>query len=83
MRSHCKGELWAEAWSPDSTKFVTGGDDMTLRIFDASTYEELHCYQMKEPIRGVDWSPLKGELIVAGDYRGGIHLFNTSLEQLY
>ncbi len=39
MKSHCKGELWGEAWSPDSKQFVTAGDDCTLRIYDAITFE--------------------------------------------
>lgn len=38
MTSHCKGELWGEAWSPNCQQFITAGDDKTLRIFDATTY---------------------------------------------
>ena len=42
LQSHYLDELWAESWSPDSQKFVTGGDDKTVRIYDANTYEMLH-----------------------------------------
>ncbi len=47
MQSHYENELWAESWSPDSSKFVTGGDDATVRIYDAKSFEMLHCYKMK------------------------------------
>ena len=49
---------------------MTGGDDKTVRIYDANTYEMLHSIQMKERIRGIDWEGSKGELIVVGDYKG-------------
>ncbi len=39
MTSHYKGELWAEAWSPNSEQFLTAGDDKTLRIYDTRTFE--------------------------------------------
>ena len=38
MQSHYENELWAESWSPDSQRFVTGGDDKTVRMYDASTF---------------------------------------------
>ncbi len=47
MTAHYKGELWAESWSPDKTRFVTGGDDCTLRIFDTSTLQQTHFFKMK------------------------------------
>lgn len=47
MQSHFMDELWAEAWSPDSQKFVTGGDDKTIRIYDAHSYDMIHSYTMK------------------------------------
>ena len=34
---------------------MTGGDDKTIRVWDAETYVMLHCHQMKERIRGLDW----------------------------
>lgn len=60
MTSHYKGELWAESWSPDRQHFVTGGDDKTIRIFDAKTYKQIHIYKMKDQIRGIDWEPSQG-----------------------
>lgn len=37
---------------------------------------------MKEQIRGVDWEKSSGELIIVGDYKGNIFLFNNKLELL-
>ena len=82
MQSHYADELWAECWSPDGKKFVTGGDDKTLRIYDADTFEMEHSYELKERVRGVDWERSKGELIVVGDYKGKLYLFNPQLELL-
>jgi WD40 repeat protein len=47
MTSHYKGELWAESWSPDGQRFVTGGDDKIIRIYDATTFKQLYFYKMK------------------------------------
>lgn len=55
LTSHCRGELWAEAWSGDRTRFVTGGDDKTVRLWDSGSYRQLKVYKMKENIRGLDW----------------------------
>ena len=38
MQSHYENELWAESWSPDNQRFVTGGDDKTVRMYDATTF---------------------------------------------
>lgn len=82
MQSHYEVELWAESWAPDSKKFVTGGDDKTIRIYDAKSYDLLHIHQMKERIRGIDWEKSKGDLIVVGDYKGKIYLFDSQLQPL-
>lgn len=37
---------------------------------------------MKEKVRGIDWERSKGELIIVGDYKGKIYLFNSKLELL-
>lgn len=82
MTGHYKGELWAESWSPDKESFVTGGDDRTIRIFDIKSYKQKSLFKMKEQVRGIDWEQSKGELIVVGDYKGKIYLFDTELNLL-
>lgn len=41
-----------------------------------------YSFKMVNMIRGIDWQPSQGELIVAGDWKGKIYLFNKNLEQL-
>jgi microtubule-associated protein-like 6 len=82
MTAHYKGELWAESWSPDKTRFVTGGDDCTLRIFDISTLQQTHFFKMKEKVRGLDWEQTGNDIIVVGDYKGKIYLFDSELNPL-
>ena len=31
--------LWGLAWSPDGTRIITGSEDATVRLWDASTGE--------------------------------------------
>ena len=82
MQSHYIDELWAESWSPDSKRFVTGGDDKTVRMYDVATYEMISILPMKERIRGLDWEKKEGELIVIGDYKGKIYLCDEKLSIL-
>jgi transcription initiation factor TFIID subunit 5 len=36
MRGHGKGGIWSLSWSVESTVLVSGGADMTVRVWDAS-----------------------------------------------
>lgn len=74
---HCKGQLWAEAWSQDKLRFITGGDDRTVRLWDSATFKQLKLFKMKEQIRGLDWHQKGDGLIVVGDYKGKIYLFDS------
>lgn len=80
LTSHCRGELWAEAWSADKKRFLTGGDDKTIRVWDSNSYKQLALFQMKDQVRGVDWHS-SGNIII-GDYRGRIYLFDEDLQLL-
>lgn len=37
---------------------------------------------MKQQIRGIDWEQSAGNLIVVGDFKGKIHLFDSELNFL-
>ena len=80
LTSHCRGELWAEAWSADKKRFLTGGDDKTIRVWDSNSYKQLALYKMKDQVRGVDWHS-SGNIVI-GDYRGRIYLFDEDLKLL-
>lgn len=82
LTAHCKGELWAESWSPDKQRFATGGDDATVRVFDIKSLQQLHLFKMKEKVRGIDWEQSQGELIVVADYKGKVYLFDSELNLL-
>jgi hypothetical protein len=37
---------------------------------------------MKEKVRGIDWEQSGNDIIIVGDYKGKIYLFDTELNQL-
>ena len=82
MTAHCKGQLWAEAWSHNKQRFVSGGDDRTIRLWDSSTFKQLNLFKMKQQVRGVDWHKKENGLIVVGDYKGKLFLFDSDLNLL-
>ncbi len=82
LTGHWKGELWAEAWSHDKQRFITAGDDFTVRLWDSVNRKQLKLHKMKEQVRGVDWNQKPDGNIVVGDYRGMIYLFDSELNLL-
>lgn len=79
MKSHFQGELWACTFSPDGKNFVSAGDDKTLRIYDVKSRKMAASYKLDNMIRSVDWCQNK-PLIVCGDYKGKIFLFDEKLQ---
>ncbi|MGW6931039.1 pentapeptide repeat-containing protein, partial [Lentzea sp. NPDC054927] len=62
------GAVNAVAWSPDNTRILTGGNDRTVRIWDATTGQLLH--QLTEHddwVRAVAWSPDNTRILTGGD----------------
>lgn len=77
LNGHFEGELWGAATAPNGTRFVTSGDDKTIRIWDFVSHEQKAVFgPMKDLVRAVDWSN-DGKLIVAGDKNGIIYLFDA------
>lgn len=59
---------WAVAWSPDGTRFVTGREDGTARIWDAITYDELATLAgHSAEVTDVAWSPDGTRIATAGE----------------
>jgi WD40 repeat protein len=66
------GNATAVAFSPDGKFLATGGDDHTARIWDASTWSELHKIQVAEGnVRSVAFTPDGKSLVTTSlDYDG-------------
>ncbi|MFL5799047.1 MAG: protein kinase domain-containing protein [Actinomycetota bacterium] len=70
LRGHT-GTVFAVAWSPDSSRLVTGGSDGTTRVWkigtdDARAQWSLSAQETKSGIVGVAFSP-DGTRVMAGD----------------
>jgi polyadenylation factor subunit 2 len=64
------------AFAPTDSKFVTGGDDATLKIFDfASAEQEMELKGHQWEVRSLDWHPNKG-LIVSGSKDHSVKLWD-------
>lgn len=64
-------------WSPDNSKIISGGWDNTLRVWDASSGEELRVIYSDSPwFESVAWSP-SGDLIAVGHKDGLVYIIDT------
>jgi len=65
LRGHV-GRVNAVAYNPDGKRLATGGEDHTIRIWDAATGREVACFRGHTgPINGVAWSPDGSRLATA------------------
>jgi WD40 repeat protein len=58
MEQGSKNQVYGLAWSPDGKEIASGGDDMLVRIWDATTgHTVLICQGHTDTIFSVAWSP--------------------------
>jgi serine-threonine kinase receptor-associated protein len=62
---------------PSGTKYIAGGSDLWVRVFDFKTGEELECHKGHHgPIRCLRYSP-DGKIFATGSEDGTIRLWKT------
>ncbi len=62
------GPALSVGWSPDGARLLSGGDDGTLRLWEAASGRELAVLEgHKGPVLSVGWSPDGARLLSGGD----------------
>lgn len=74
------------AWSPDSTKLISGSGTYqsnihNIIIWDIQTGEKLYTFGIQEPTDSVSWS-LDGQFITVTDQKKNTYIFDTNLNLL-
>ena len=83
MQGHSdeRSELWGLDVHPKGSKFVTAGDDMTVRVWDMKGRQQLHIANMNSKIRSVAFN-FDGSNIAVATFEGRIKVLSSDLQTL-
>lgn len=71
------GQVYAVAWSPDGSRFATGADDATIRLWDAETLETVLVLRGHgQYVHALRFSP-DGSMLASASGDGSVRLWDT------
>ena len=75
-----KAEVWGIAAHPSMQRFATCGDDMTVRMWDAKTQQQVEIVNVGAKVRAVAFSP-DGSQIAVANYEGKVQVLSSNLQK--
>jgi WD40 repeat protein len=69
LEGHSEDRVWHAAWSPNGLFLATCGEDKSIRIWDAITFEQIATLEegQSRTIRSCEWSP-DGNMIASASF---------------
>ncbi len=80
--AHQSANIKRMAWSPDSTRVATGGEDNALILWDAHKREIIHTYHHRGAIHGIHWTTRDDLLAAFGNRVVSIDVNNPVDERI-
>jgi WD40 repeat protein len=74
-----RSEVWGLAVHPSSHKFITCGDDMTVRLWDGKTMQQIEIVNIGSKARAVAFRP-DGSQIAVATFEGKVHILSSNLQ---
>eukprot|EP01032_Pedospumella_encystans_P008376 gene8376-9951_t len=75
-----RSEVWGVATHPTLQRFVTCGDDMTVRLWDAKALQQIEIVHVGAKVRAVAISP-DGTQVAVGTFEGKILVLSSNLQK--